>query len=500
MSVNYLGEEFLLNYISLSFSILVIVLVILYYVLPNKVNIRGTALLIGSLFFYLSFDLKYSIFLAFTAISTYLAALKMQDCLSKKKVLINCITANVFIWFVIKVMPWVVEVNYSILNLFGFDFKLDNSAIIVPVGISYFTLQAIGYIADVYKGITLPEKSFWKYLLFITYFPAIVQGPISRYNNLMPQLLNKEEYSFERMRKGLTLILFGLVKKVVVADRLGLLVDAGYGSYSDLDGGVLYLVAICYSVQLYMDFSGCVDICRGVSSLFNVELINNFNRPYLATSIKDFWSKWHISLSSWLKDYIYIPLGGNRKGAARKYINLLITFLVSGIWHGAGFSFLMWGGLHAVFQIIGQATAEFRNKVKSKMGIAPGSVSEHMYQIIITFNLVNFAWIFFRAPSFMTAVHYIHRMFTKLNPAGLFDGTIYELGISQTYFFILILHFIVFFVVEKYTKSQNSAIEGILHHHVIIRWVVYIILIFDIILFGAYGSGYDLSGFMYGGF
>jgi len=488
-----------MSYLSLSFALLTAVLLILYHALSEKVNVRGMILLGGSLFFYLSFDLIYLLFLAFTAISTYIAALEMRKH-SAKTVMLLCIAANAAIWFIIKVMPWAIDFSCSILNYFGLEFEFDDSAIIVPVGISYFTLQAIGYLIDVYKRKILPEQSFWKYLLFIIYFPAIVQGPISRYGSLMPQLLNTEKFSFENIRKGSILILFGFVKKVVIADRLGIFVDTGFGSYSELDGAVLYMVAIGYSLQLYMDFSGCVDICRGVSTLFNVDLINNFNRPYLATSIKDFWSKWHISLSLWLKDYVYIPLGGNRKGVLRKYINLFITFIVSGIWHGAGFSFLMWGALHAVYQIAGQITYGFREKVKSKLGVQPGSASERIYQIIITFNLVNFAWIFFRAPSFSSGVGFIYRMITEINIVSLFDGSLFELGVSQSYFMIIAIHIIVFLIVGVCTKNQNSVVEGILSCHIVIRWFIYWLLIFDVILLGAYGSGYDLSGFMYGGF
>lgn len=383
------------------------------------------------------------------------------------------------------------------MNKIGVDLTIGGLSIIVPVGISYFTLQAIGYLVDVYKEKTEPERNIFKYLLFLSYFPAIVQGPISRYHELTHQLIDKKHFSFESFQKGLILVAFGLVKKIVIADRLGILVNAGFDTYNELTGGVLYLVAVGYAIQLYMDFSGCVDICRGVSSLFGIELVNNFNRPYLATSIKDFWSKWHMSLSRWLRDYIYIPIGGNRKGNARKYLNLLITFLVSGLWHGAGFSFFVWGALHAIYQIIGQCTAKYREKFKSLIGVIPGSSSERIYQTVLTFNLVTFAWIFFRAPSLSGAIDYIVRMFSTMN-LNIVD--FYSLGVGPEVLSIIILHLIVFFAVELCTKSQDHAIESITNTHLIIRWSIYLILIFDVILFGAYGNGYDLSGFMYGGF
>lgn len=487
-----------MSYLSLAFAGLVLVMLVLYRLASIK-RAGWVVLLLGSLVFYCCFDLKHLIFLSFTALSTYLCALGFQKASRKKLLFILCIAANVGVWFFIKVLPWTFRIGNILLSRIGLDITLTLPALIVPVGISYFTLQAVGYLADVYSGKIQPEKNIGKYLTFLAYFPAIVQGPISRYNELMPQLLNTKPFCFETMRKGLILILFGLVKKLVVADRLAIFVNACFAGYESLSGVILYLAAVGYAIQLYMDFSGCVDICRGVSTLFNVELVNNFNRPYLATSIKDFWGRWHMSLSRWLKDYIYIPLGGNRKGTFRKYINLMITFLVSGLWHGAGFCFFLWGALHALFQITGQCTANLRSKIKQRIGVVSGSVSERIYQTVITFNLVTFAWIFFRIKSVGRGIQYLRRMLSEANLFAL-TGKLFELGVNRNFFLVLLLHIIGFFAVELCTKNQDSVIEGITQKHIIIRWVIYLALLFDVILLGAYGSGYDLSGFMYGGF
>lgn len=486
-----------MNYISLAFTCLVIGLLLFYYLLPKKWNLQYMVLLLGSVIFYLSFNLQYAPFLLFTALSTFVCGHFVKNQLRSKLVLFLCIAANAAVWFAAKVLPWAITVSNSFLDTVGAGFRIGSVSILSAVGISYFTLQAIGYVLDVYKGKIAPEKNLLKYLLFLAYFPAIVQGPISRYQELAPQLTGQKHFSFASFRKGLILVAFGCVKKIVIADRLGIIVNAGFDTYRDLSGTVLYLVAVAYAIQLYMDFSGCVDICRGVSRLFGIELVNNFNRPYLATSIKEFWSKWHMSLSRWLRDYIYIPLGGNRRGTVRKYLNLLITFLVSGLWHGADFTFFVWGALHAIYQIVGQCTVNQRQKIKSLIGIEPGSTSERIYQTVLTFNLVVFAWIFFRAPSMADAVEYISRMFSTMT---LRIGGIYELGVGAEMFPVLIAHLIAFFVVELRTKSQDHAVDGIVNLHLAIRWVVYFVLIFDVILFGAYGNGYDLSGFMYGGF
>lgn len=488
-----------MNYLSVLFFCFVAALLALYYALPTKWNLRKLLLLAASVAFYLNFNVKYGVFLLFVAASTYISALLLSRVRWKKTLFSLCILFNLAVWFVIKVLPWGVEVTNKVFARLGTDFRLDFS-VLVPVGISYFTLQAIAYLTDVYKGKFPPKKNFLNYLLFLSYFPAIVQGPISRYDELAPEFQNKTRFSFDTFRNGLVLILFGLVKKMVVADRLAIFVNAGFDGYESLGGTTLYLVAVGYAVQLYMDFSGCVDICRGVSLLFGIELKNNFNRPYFATSIRDFWGKWHMTLSRWLKDYVYIPLGGNRKGAFRKYRNLLITFLVSGLWHGAGFSFFFWGGLHAFYQIFGAVTEKVRAKARKLLGVEEGSLSERIYQVLITFHLVTFAWIFFRAPRLKVGAKFVLRLFQDPNPSVFFDGSLFTLGVSEAQFIVLVLHLVAFFAVELLTKSQKDAVGAIVKQHLFVRWGIYLLLIFDVILFGTYGAGYDLGGFLYGGF
>ncbi|MBR4289522.1 MAG: MBOAT family protein [Oscillospiraceae bacterium] len=353
---------------------------------------------------------------------------------------------------------------------------------------------------DVYKEKTASEVCFGKYLLFLSWFPAIVQGPISRYSMLMPSLLNKKPFTFESVRDSMLLILIGLVKKMVIADRLGIFVNACFRNYLELRGVILYIAAVGYAFQLYTDFSGCVDICRGVSGLFGVNLVHNFNRPYLSRSIKEFWGKWHMSLSGWLKDYVYIPLGGNRRGVLRKHYNLMITFLISGLWHGAGFHFLLWGALHAIYQIIGQHTLPLRSWVKHKIGIEEGSLSERIYQTLITFNLVTFAWIFFRSKGLASGLRYVCYMISQADMHKLFDGTLYTFGVNQNYFGLLIVNICILLIAELTTNKQEDVIVGITKQHFLIRWTVYLMMIFEVLLFGVYGSGYDMSSFMYGGF
>ena len=313
-------------------------------------------------------------------------------------------------------------------------------------------------------------------------------------------MFHEKLFDVDSARKNLLRILFGLVKKMVIADRLGILAGYCFEEYAELRGVILYVGAVAYAFQLYTDFSGCVDICRGVSGLFGIDLVHNFERPYLAQSIKEFWNRWHLSLSRWLKDYIYIPLGGNRKGTNRKYINLLATFAVSGIWHGAGFQYIVWGLLNAVYQILGDVTADFRRKWKKIFGIAEGSVSERMYQRFITFNLTALAWIFFRSATVSDAFGYLYQMLSGVNQIAFFGLDLTASGVSYLELILLVAHLAVLLRFENGSSCQEELLDKMESLHTCIRWGLYIVLILDVVLFGIYGSGYDLSGFLYGGY
>ncbi len=487
-----------MNYLSFAFAFFVIILLLTYYILPKKA--RPYILLCGSLFFYGCFALEYMPFLLLTAVSSFFCAKAIGFVKQKKLLVFSCVAVNFAVWFVVKDLQWAFSLANRALSLIGGGFDLPILNILVPVGISYYTLQALGYVFDVYRGKSTAETNFFKYLLFLSYFPAIVQGPISRYDQLMPELNHTKTFCFDSVRDSLVLVLWGLVKKMVIADRLGIFVASVFRSYADLQGVILYLGAVGYAFQLYFDFSGCVDICRGVSGLFGIDLVNNFDRPYLARSVKDFWGRWHISLSSWLKDYVYIPLGGNRKGTLRKYLNLLITFIVSGLWHGAGTQFVLWGILHAMYQIVGQATQNIRRRASTLLGVQEGSFSQRLFQTLITFHLVTLAWIFFRSDGIGNGLRYISNMFATPCWSYLFNDDLFHFGVDAALFRLLVVHIVVIMMVDARTASQHHALTGLTRQHIIVRWAVYWILLFDIILFGVYGSGYSLGGFMYGGF
>ncbi len=491
-----------MSYASLNFGYFVFIVFLLYYIVP--INKRWYILLGGSIIFYLICDIEHTIFLFGAIILSYFSAIKIEKSTNEKgrKGLLIC-TISVLVGSLVflKFFDYSMGVLEYVFQLNGITVTFPNLGLILPIGISFYTLQIIGYLIDVYRRQGVSERNIAKYILFVSFFPIIVQGPISKFEQLQQQLIQGHHFNYNRMTASLQIILWGLLKKVVIADGLAIFVNNVYGSYEQFYGILLYITMILYSIQLYMDFSGCVDICRGVSGLFGINLIENFTQPYFAISIKDFWHHWHISLSTWLRDYVYIPLGGNRKDKIRKYVNLMVTFLVSGLWHGAGLNFIVWGGIHGGYQIIGEISGNIRSKVKSLLGIQENSFSEIFYKNAITFHLVAFAWIFFRSQDLNSACRYIYHMFSKANMWIVFDGTLTALGLSIGQLIVIIGFILIVFVVEFFQKYFHIQFrERIKQCHVFIYWTIYLVLILSIVCFGIYGVGYNASDFIYGGF
>jgi len=490
-------ERIDLDYISLGFAFFFIIVLLLFYVVPR--NCRMMVLLAASLLFYISFDVRFIVHLLFVSSVSFLAARAIEKRKNKKMYLFMGITVSVVLWFAVKDLVWFVNGTMRHLGLAHNKWMAPSILMIVPIGISYYTLQATGYMMDVYRKRINCEKSFLKYLLFLSYFPAIVQGPISRYEQLAPQLNNQEPFGSWGML-GFTMILWGLIKKMVVADRLALITNFCFDQYTQLQGFVLYIGAISFAFQLYMDFSGCVDICRGISYTFGIVLPQNFNSPYSAQSIKEFWNRWHLTLSNWLKDYVYIPLGGNRKGRFRQYLNIFATFAVSGLWHGSRLNYLYWGLLQALYQVFGNATTQIRKQFKSKIGIVADSSSDKFYKLCITFHLTLFSWIVFRSERIGDAITYVRNMISGFSILSIFDTSWFPKGITLIAVFVLVIHLIVIVYLEKRFGITDKICFSICEMHLFLRWAIYMCMLFDIILFGVYGSGYSMSAFLYGGF
>ena len=384
-------------------------------------------LLLVSLSFYVIASPQYIFYLLFSAATTFYGARWLQKIGKKsrkrKGILLGVIFFNIgllaFLKFGGAVWEWIQSFRPGEESPF--------MQFILPLGISFYTLQVVGYCIDIYRGKYPAETNFAKYLLFVSFFPQIVQGPIARYDQLGTQFSQRSPFDYTQVKYGVQLMLWGFFKKMVIADRAALLVNQVFSNYRDYAGFPLVIAGIFYSIQIYTDFSGCVDIARGAAQIFGIKLSHNFDHPYFALSVQDFWRRWHISLSTWLRDYIYIPLGGNRRGRGRKYLNILATFLVSGLWHGVGWQYVVWGLLHGLYQVIGSLLQPVRDWLVRAFSVNRDSFSHKFFKGLVTFHLVSFAWIFFRSPSLTDAVLYIKYMFSRFNPWVFFDNSLYSL-------------------------------------------------------------------------
>ncbi len=477
-------------YISMNYYLLVLAVLIIYYVLPIKT--RWIAILGGNLGFYFLFYKTGWWILGITIFISYISGILLQLTEGKKKkcLLIFSILTTLTPWFLIKNFNFLLEITT---HKNPIDW-------VVPLGISFYTLQLISYLVDVYNKKIVAEKNFAYFILFTTFFPQLIQGPIPRYGQLQEQLITGHRFDEYNIIKGFNYILWGFFLKLMIADKAGIVVNTVFDNYPAYSGIYIWLASILYSIQLYTDFLACTTLAQGVSRMFGINLMDNFARPYFATSIKDFWRRWHISLSSWLRDYIYIPLGGNRNGKFKKYLYLAITFFVSGLWHGAGYKFLIWGMMHASFQIIGEFTYQTRERIYSLFHISTDSNKKRIVKQIGTFLLVNWAWIIFRADSLQLGIRMIKHMFEEFNPWILFNDQIFSLGLVWKETLVLLLSIVLFWKIERIHEEGQSISDSIMIQRLPIRWGIYLIAIIGVMILGTYGFGFNAQDFIYGGF
>lgn len=391
---------------SVEFLYFFIVVTTLFFLIPHK--LRWFLLLAASCYFYMYFKPIYILILIFTIIIDYTAGILIENEQYKNKKRIYLIASLIGNIGVLAVFKYYNFINFNLSFLLG-RFDLTNPipflSILLPIGLSFHTFQAMSYTIEVYRGNQKAERHFGIYSLYVMFYPQLVAGPIERPQNIIHQLHEKKYFTYQNAITGLNLMALGLFKKIVIADRLSIYVNQVYGNIENASTISTLLAVIFFSFQIYCDFSGYSDIARGAAKFMGFDLMINFNRPYLAQSIGEFWARWHISLSTWFRDYLYIPLGGNRTTKAKWLRNLTIVFLLSGLWHGANWTFIVWGGLHAVYLIFGTLTAAFRNKYFPSLG----KLNKISNQIVV-FVLVSFAWIFFRAETFSKATLIIKKI------------------------------------------------------------------------------------------
>lgn len=440
-----------------------------YWMLPQRFKL--VALLVASYWFYMSAGIKYVLILILTTAISYWAALAIErkEEKAKKAVLVFSVVTCFVGLAVFKYSNFLLDNISSVLSLFTIQLHPITLKLVLPLGISFYTFNVVSYVIDVYNGKISAERDFGLYATYVSYFPKMLAGPIERAEKLIPQLKADKHFDGAQGIEGLKLFLWGLFKKIVVADTLVIYVDAVYDNIAQTTGFALVLAAFFFSIQIYCDFSGYSDMARGVSKLMGIELSDNFRSPYFSSSIKEFWSRWHISLSSWFRDYVYIPLGGNRVGKCRRCINVVITFLASGLWHGANWTFVFWGGLHGLAQV---AENVFGVKSKTKKFDLLW-----LGRTVLVFVFVTAAWVFFRAASFSDAIYLFANMFDGVsNPIMYLKQGFDRVGMTFGGLVDFIIVMIPLTLCDYISARYNNAGEILSERNRAIQWMAYVLL------------------------
>lgn len=493
-----------MSFNSLDFLLFFPIVVLVYFIIPRKT--RWIWLLISSYYFYMSWNPRYAVLIAASTIITYLCGILIEKEQLKHKGNVNqkkkmwmalCLLLNLSILFFFKYFNFASSSINTLLTVFNIQAGPARFNVLLPVGISFYTFQAIGYTMDVYRGEMKAERNIFKYALFISFFPQLVAGPIERSTNFIPQISKIHVFNYRRVKNGLLLMLWGFFLKIVIADRAAILVDQVYNNYTEHTGVALVIATFSFALQIYCDFSSYSTIAVGAAQVLGYRLMINFKEPYFAVSIADFWRRWHISLSTWFKDYLYIPLGGNRVSRMKKYRNLMAVFLISGLWHGAGWTYIIWGFLHGIYQITGDCLRPLKEKTEEKWKINRASLGYKLSKIIPTLLLVNFAWIFFRADNLTMAIEVVKKIFLQFDFTQLNMDYITGLGLDGRNLFYLILSLFILLFVSVCHYNNIHIRVWIEKQQLWFRWSFYYAMIFSILIFGVLGIAYETSPFLY---
>ena len=451
----------------------------------------------------MSWNVGYGTLLFFSTLTTYLGGLVIAK--AKKKpgkvaALTVTLLCNFGMLFAFKYFGFFSELVIDLFGSFGITLAKPSFSLLLPMGISFYTFQAVSYTIDVYRDESVCEKNPLKYALFVSFFPQLVAGPIERSGNLLKQIKNCSSlklWNGSRIYEGASLMLYGYVLKMIISDRAKIFVDAVYDmdAYKSYVGLIPIIATMLFAVQIYCDFAGYTCIAMGAAKVMGFELMDNFNTPYFATSITDFWSRWHISLTNWFRDYLYIPLGGNRKGKFRKYVNIFIVFALSGLWHGASLNFVIWGILHGILRILDEITGKVRMAVYKFFG-ARENFSFRLYRVIGTFLFVCLAWVFFRAKYLPQAVGIIKNMWAW-NPWVLTDGTMFQFGLDAKEWNVLIAALVFLVIADCLKYKKMNMIKKLSGQGWIFKGITFIAGVIFIVLFGIYGPNYDAASFIY---
>jgi D-alanyl-lipoteichoic acid acyltransferase DltB (MBOAT superfamily) len=464
---------------SLEFLIFLPVVLVVYYVLNRRS--QNVWLLLCSYFFYGWWDWRFTSLLMISTVLDFNCARQMHRRPRMSRFfLVVSLCGNLGILCTFKYLNFFIDSVIPIFNLFHFNPDVPTLKVILPIGISFYTFQTLSYTIDVYRGKLKPTNNILDFALYVSIFPQLVAGPIERATNLLPQLERKRTVDGQMLASGLFLILLGYTKKVGIADAIAPFVDEIFDRPNQSSIRLLSALYL-FSIQIYCDFSGYSDIARGISKLFGIDIMINFNQPYFSRNITEFWRRWHISLSSWLRDYLYIPLGGNRHGKAKTYRNIMITMVLAGLWHGANWTFVLWGALHGLYLVIHRFVfGRYRSESAPHFQFSPTN-TRHILKIFFTFQLVALTWVFFRSADLPQAFAYLKGIVMWHGPLIDF-GALFRVGFVGT--------LIVFIDWAQYKRNNHVAM---LEWHWTKRGALYVLFLFIILL----GKTYESIPFIY---
>lgn len=491
---------------SLHYVIFLPLVVMFYFLLPPRR--RWMFMLAASYYFYMCWKMEYIILIVISTLIDYYAGMAMArnpEQAKRRKFLIMSLVSNLGILFAFKYFNFFNDSARAVFAHFDLSYHIPYFRVLLPVGISFYTFQTLSYTIEVYRGKQEPERHLGIFALYVSFFPQLVAGPIERSTNLLPQFYRQSEFSYARTMDGLKLILWGLFKKVVVADRVGVIVSTIYNNPYQFSG-VEYILGACFfAYQVYCDFSGYSDIAIGSARIFGIDLMTNFRRPFFAKSLGDLWQRWHISLSTWFRDYLFIPLGGSRKGRPRALLNIFLVFFISGLWHGAAWTYVIWGSVHGLFLVLESWTSGVREKWKKAVGLREGQLVYKILGIAYTMSVFNFALLIFRANSVKDAFHMVSHLFDGVGPFlvsvlrgdfAILRAILRGLGLSEKELIIAVLSIVVL-EGAQFLQRKGSLRAQLATKPAALRWAVYYGLVGSILFFGAFNMSQQFIYFQF---
>ena len=476
---------------SLHFLAFFPVVIGLYFALPARW--RAPLLLVSSYYFYLSWKPVYGLLLAATTLLDYFSGVRMSRLASptqRRPWLYLSLASNLSTLFIFKYFSFFRDTAVALAAALHVPLAAPTLALVLPVGVSFYTFQSVAYIVDVYQGKLQAEQNLGRFALFVAFWPQLVAGPIERGGQMLPQLRQPHGFDYGRVASGLRLMAWGMFKKVVIADRLALLANPVFDHPHRFEGPLLLLAVLAFTGQIYADFSGYTDLARGAARVLGYNLVLNFRQPYLAASVGDFWRRWHMSLSGWFRDYVYIPLGGSRAGKARTQLNVLIVFLLSGLWHGASWTFVSWGALHGTYLVAESLTAPARAALGQRLGLPARPRLQRLLGTGLTLALVAYAWIFFRAntlPDAFYVASHLFRGWTHL-PTAQLPAALAGLGRHYGAELLVAAAAVALLAAIDFRAERGSVAQWLASWPAAGRWAGYAGLLLAMLYFGVFGS------------